>query len=312
MNPQSLITALGAGAASAALFALQARGEAAPGLLGLFAPLPLMIVGLGYGERLALLAAAVTLALVLALFDPFVCAVAFISVAAPALVLTALSSREKTAGPGWLLLACALLSILLILIVISAEIWGGTSFDAALAEIAEKMKPAAEAIFNASGDIFGDINPNTLARLLALALMPAAAAWGVVGFAVNLWLAGRATAVSGLLQRPWPDLPSTLRLPRPAFVGVGLAAVACLSPGVIRVMAACALAALLTAFAISGLAALHGVTRGRAGRPAVLSGFYVLCFALFPWPLIVMAGLGIADVVRPLRRGGDIPTPSQP
>jgi hypothetical protein len=304
---------LGAGLASAALFALQAKGGVGPGFVGLFAPLPLMIVAMAHGERLALLAAAVGLGLAFTQFDAVICGLFAASVELPACFLGALAAREKRGTPGALLLACVCFAVALVWIVLAVEAWNADSLDAAIGDIAAKLTPAAGKMIDASAGAFADEDAGALAQMLALALMPVAAVWGVVGFALNLWLAGRAAAISGLLARPWPDLPSTLRLPRAAFAGVGLAGAACLLPSPTRLWAACALSALMAGYGLAGLAALHGVTRGRAGRPALLCGFYALCVALFPLPLVVMAGLGLADSARPMTRNARLqPNPNPP
>ena len=59
-------------------------------------------------------------------------------------------------------------------------------------------------------------------------------------------------------------------------------------------------ASLLTAYAILGFAVLHMMTRGRSGRPFVLSGIYVAVI-VFLWPALLMALLGLADTAFDLR-----------
>ena len=80
--------------------------------------------------------------------------------------------------------------------------------------------------------------------------------------------------------------------------------------GASRVVASCAAVALGAAFALQGLAAIHRLTADRQSRFAILLSLYAINFVLFPLPLFVMAGVGVADNVRPLRR---LPaTPSNP
>ena len=66
-------------------------------------------------------------------------------------------------------------------------------------------------------------------------------------------------------------------------------------------MAATAAVAFGVAFALQGLAAIHRITRGRNSRAGLLSALYALILILFPLPLFIAAGVGIADQVRPLR-----------
>jgi hypothetical protein len=70
----------------------------------------------------------------------------------------------------------------------------------------------------------------------------------------------------------------------------------------------CAAAGLGVAFALQGLAALHRLSRGRASRSGLLSALYALVFFLFPLPLFILAGVGVADNVKPLWRS--LPKPS--
>ena len=70
--------------------------------------------------------------------------------------------------------------------------------------------------------------------------------------------------------------------------------------------------ALGVAFVMQGLAALHRLTRGKASRPGLLSALYMLIFILFPLPLFVVAGVGVADNVKPLRRSLPKPPSTNP
>jgi hypothetical protein len=141
-------------------------------------------------------------------------------------------------------------------------------------------------------------------------MAPAAAGWGVIAFAGNLWLAARVTQISGLLKRPWPDMPTTLGLPKAALFVFAIVLGLCVAPGVTRVLASSATAALMVAFALQGLATLHALTRGKQTRIAILASVYALTLALFPWPLVVAAGLGVTDLARSLRQRLAAPAPT--
>ena len=299
---QQIIMALGAGLASAILFVVPAKGSALAFALGLIAPLPLMIAAIGQGERIGAATGVLGAASIALVLDPRVGGFYLLTVAIPALVLCGMTRRPVLGAPGYLLLACAVFATLLAWSGVALEALTYPSLDAALEDIVNRLTPIATSILNAPENPLSGLDPREFATWVALGMTPAAAAWGVAGLAINLWLAARISAISGQLPRPWPDLPTTLRLPRWGFALLAGAVAACAIAGLGRLLASAAVAALVVAFALHGLAALHALTRGRSGRPAILVGFYTLCFALFPWPLLIAASLGLADVARPFRR----------
>ena len=73
------------------------------------------------------------------------------------------------------------------------------------------------------------------------------------------------------------------------------------------------LGALFTAFSIQGLAIVHDRTRGRAFRPIILTGLYVLLFLTQGALMIVLSLFGLADTVFGFRRTGvnpNLPPPT--
>ena len=144
---------------------------------------------------------------------------------------------------------------------------------------------------------------------MLVASIPAMMAfWSVLALSLNLWLAARVTMISGQFGQDWPDLPSHLVLPRLALAAFTLAALACVPTGVIRVIASSAAAALGVALSLQGLAAIHRLTMDRQGRLSILAAIYAVIFVLFPLPLFVMAGVGVADIIKPLKRLPSKPT----
>jgi hypothetical protein len=307
---QRYLIAIGAGLAAGVLFVLPAKGMMLGMWLSVLAPLPLMIAVLGYGLSAGLMAALIG-ALACALIQPSLSIVFLVSNAVPALLLGWLSvhvfSGDRRIGPGLLLTVVTALAIL--------AVWGMLAFvgfsygglDKAATEIAAGAHEIIKALPGIE-DGAGGLNADDLAQVLVASVPAVMAFWSVLTLSINLWLAARVAMVSGQLSRPWPDLPSHLMLPRGALAAFAMASLACALPGVIRVMASAAAVALGVAFAMQGLAALHRLTRGLAARPGLLAGLYTLIFILFPLPLIIVAGVGVADNVKPLRRS--LPTPS--
>jgi hypothetical protein len=308
------LIAFGAGLAAGVLFVLPAKGMMAGVWLSILAPMPLMIAVIGYGSLAGLVAAFVG-ALACAAMKLELSLFFLLSTAFPALLLGWLAghpfAQERRLGPGFLMAAVAGLAI--------AAVWGMLAFvavvhgdmDAAATQMAsglrdmlQRMKGIEEGAAVMPLDEF--------VQWLVAAIPAIMAFWTVLVMSLNLWLAARVSMISGLLNREWPDLPTHLELPRVALGAFALAILACALPGASRVLGSSAAVALGVAFSFQGLAAIHRVTRGSAARSGVLWGLYVLMFFLFPLPLFVAAGVGVADNVRPLRRSPSTPTSNNP
>lgn len=309
-----ILIALGAGLAAGVLFILPSNGLMAGVWLSVIAPMPLMIVVMGQG-LLAGLGAAVAGALICAVMKPAISPVFLVSSAAPALFLAWLCvhvfSNGRRLTPGQLLAAVASIAILAVwgMVAFVAASYGG--LDEALGEIASGV---TEALRNMKGmeDGAGGVPLADFVQVLVVSMPAVMAFWSVLALSANLWLAARVTLISGQLSQAWPDLPTSLALPRSALVAFAIATLACALPGPARVLASSAAVGLGVAFALQGLAAVHRLTRGRAGRPGLLSLLYTLIFFLFPLPLFVAAGVGVADNVKPLRRSLPKPTSTNP
>ena len=97
------------------------------------------------------------------------------------------------------------------------------------------------------------------------------------------------------------DLPFELRLPRDC-IWVLLAAVAACTLGEMpRAIASTLAASFLTAYALHGLAVVHGFLRGNPVRAALLFGLYAL-ITLTAWPLLLAAAVGMFDSLIPVTR----------
>ncbi len=308
---QRILIALGAGLAAGVLFVLPTKGMMAGIWLSVLAPMPLMIACMGYGLVVGL-GAAIIGACLAAIFQPALGLTFLITTAFPALLLAWLA-RHVFGGlrlsPGYLLTAVAALSII--------AVWGTVAFaavsfgglDVAARELAASV---ATVLKNLRGvEDAADVMPVEEFSSLVVASMPAMLAfWSMLALSLNLWLAARVTMISGRFGETWPDLPTHLFLPRSALAAFALATLACAPPGVTRVFASSAAVALCVAFSLQGLTAIHRLTMGRQGRAGILLALYVVMFLLFPLPLFVMAGVGVADNVKPLRRSLPKPTPT--
>lgn len=313
--------AVGAGLASALLFAVSATGGVAAMLLAYFTALPLVIAALGYGHRYGLLAAAVGALAVAVGLGPVLGGFYAVSFALPAWWLSFLAGSAKRAAAGspdrtppaaWRSLgtvvvwAVAVSSAAVLASGLAATItFGGygKAVDVVAHGLTDALASSRESEIASGG--------RDLADLLAHALPLAVAASTCLMLLVNLWLGGRVTQVSRRFPRPWPNVPDGLRLPRVAALvlaaGAGLAFAAGLDTAV-GAAAATVAAPLGLVFALQGLGTVHVLTRGFPARPGVLVLIYLVTVMLRPSAL-ALALLGVIDCLGPLRSRRSPPKP---
>ncbi len=128
---------------------------------------------------------------------------------------------------------------------------------------------------------------------------PMAAMIAMPTLAINLWLAGKITATSGRLHRPWPDLMS-VTLPPMTLVALCLAMAFCFTGGLPAILARIITASLMMAYALTGFAVLHTVTLTLRSRAFWLAASYVIV-VMFTWPIAALVLLGLADAIFGVR-----------
>ncbi|MDB5652982.1 MAG: hypothetical protein JWQ94_595 [Tardiphaga sp.] len=301
----TLLIALAAGAASMLMFAaLPLTGALASIFMFYFSPLPLMVAGLGWGPLVASIGgivAATGLGLLfgMSFLIVFVFTVALpswwlghlallgrrVGVAVPAAAGKAAIAAEIEWYPvGRLLLWIAGFAALTTMGALLTLGFDSEAIHGALRPILMRAMEASEI-------------PATDRNVAAtLAVAPAAAALvAIVTLTLNLWVAGRITATSGRLQRPWPDLNSAA-LPPMTLVALCVSIALAFQGGLLGIFAMIVSATLILAFALTGFAALHTLTRGMKNRALWLSSAYALVTFLV-WPIAAMVVLGLADAL---------------
>ena len=307
-----ILIALAAGAASALMFASMVSGALISVLLLYLAPLPLMVASLGWGPLCATIggiAAAIGLSAIFGL--PY--GLAFVvSVALPAwwlghlaLLGRPVASSEASVGNGadagppplqwypvgrilpWIAGFAALttMSVLLTL-----------GHDAAT--VTSVIRHGLSLVWGRDEAI----NEETQRGIDMLAtIAPAAAAIvAMMTLTLNLWLAAKITATSGRLHRPWPDLNNTA-LPPMTLAALSVAIAFCFIGGLSAMLAQIIGSALTMAYALAGFAVLHTLTLALRHRALWLSCTYTVV-AVFGWPVLAIAVLGLADAVFGLRQ----------
>jgi hypothetical protein len=305
---QVFLIGIGAGAATALLFASVASGSPLSVLLFYLAPLPILLAALGWSHWAGLIAALFASAGLAAVFSSYFFLAFLIGVALPAwwLGYLALLARPVEGAPdglewypvGHLVVWAAILGAS---VVIAGMLHFGTdeeSFRATLRNFLERMlrggRTATPPVELPKGAESG-----RLIDFLVVALPPTAAVVTTITNLLNLWLASRVARISGRLLRPPSDLAS---MQFPAYAPALIAAAVAVSfiPGLIGSFGTVFTASLLMAYAILGLAVMHAITRGMASRPFALGGLYaVLIF--FGWPVLILSMLGLADTAFNIR-----------
>jgi hypothetical protein len=303
---QIVLIGLGAGAAAALLFASVVSGSTVAMLLLVLAPLPVLIVALGWSHWAGLIAAA-TAAACLAVLGVDVPAVFLLGVGLPAwwlgyltlLARPAATPNEREWYPvGRLVLWAACINAL---IVGAALLSSGTD----LASLRSAMHAVLDSRLD---DVIGEQldDPADAGRLVDLVVMfvPAAAAVSLtLSTVVNLWLAGRIVKISGRLQRPWPRL-ADMRFPSLAPAVLGVAVAGSFLPDLIGMSSTALAATLMIAHVLLGLAVIHALTIGLSGRGFVLGCVYaaIVVFSWpIRWPILFIGLLGMTDALFDLR-----------
>lgn len=311
---QVLLIGLGAGAASALLFASIVSGSPLAILLFYLSALPLMLAAIAWSHLAGLFALVFgTLSLAITL-NTWIAFVYLAAVAMPAYMLAYMAMLGREVAPaegsappqmewyptGRLVLWAAAIAFSLVAVVI---LQFGTSFETYQKEIRTTFERVLKLQARIPADqplkLPGVQNADAFLNTL-VAIMPAAAAvLSMLTSLVNLWLAGRVARVSGRLRRPWPSL-NEVALPLAAVILLAVALAVSFTSGMPGFIAAIGIAVLTLAFSIAGFSALHALTRNVGARTWILAGAWTSVL-LLGWPLLFAAILGIADTVFNLR-----------
>ncbi len=300
---------LAAGVASALLFAAILSASLLSIPLFYLAPLPIMIAALGWGHLTGLLATAAASASLAFAFGGFLFLAFLIGVGLPAWWLSYLALLAKV-EPGedpaqlqWypvgrVVVWAALLAGLVIAIAIPNIGSDVESFRSTLRATFERVLQLQRGGGARDGGATASSGAAAV-EFLTLILPATAGVLAMLTHLFSLWLGARAVAISGLLRRPWPDIPA-LALPPSVWIILPVAIFAMFLPGLAGVMAGVFAATLLTACALVGLGVMHTLTRALNGRGFVLGGLYAGIF-LLGWPLLLMSVLGALDAALDLR-----------
>lgn len=292
------------GLAAAVLFIVVARGGVGGLMLAHLAPLPIMIISLGYGVRHSASAALLATAILSVYPHPVVGMFHSLMVAGPAwLACYAASGAPRgkrdlitTDYAGWAALGpAAIIALVVSLWLIVASISFG-SLDEALNPIRARAYLILDEMVKKNNALEGQFDPVALSGSVAMAIPAFVASYAIIIHLVNLWIAGRLSLASGLLSRPWPDIADSFRLPK-AVGGVFLSGLAlCLFSGPSAAIGYVLATSMGLILSFQGLAVAHARLRTRPNGMILLAFMYFLV-GLLGWPLVLFSLIGLADLI---------------
>ena len=314
---------LAAGCASALMFASINSGALISLLLFYLAPLPLMVAALGWGPLAATIGGIAAACGLGAIFGLPYCIAFAITVAVPAWWLGHLAllgrplpatASEDGSAPAVVQLEWYPIGRILLWIASFAAL---TTIAAMLTlggdaeTINGVLRRGLTRILTPTGSTpSGDVERWVVA--LAIIAPAAATIIAMMTLTLNLWLAGKITATSGRLHRPWPDLKSA-ELPPMTLVALCVALALCFIGGLVAMFAQITTTALMMAYGLTGFAVLHTLTLAFKSRIFWLCCTYAIVVA-FGWPVLALIALGLADAVFGIRqrylRGKPPPLPA--
>jgi hypothetical protein len=302
------LVGFGAGVASALLSYSATRGSSPllVILLGLLTPLPSLLAGLGWGWLPAATAAAVGALATGVATGASSAAGYLLTLGVPSVLIAYLAylSRPDAHGSdarewypsGRLIAAMALYAGALP--VLFLPLIGG-SYEALRNPVGKEfqrlslrmpelgMKPMTEQQVQAFTDLFITTLPAVLA------------AYWLIVFTVNAYLAGRIVLASGRLVRDWPDLPA-MAYPAGFPLLLLLAVGASYAPGIVGVAGTSFAGALLLAYLVAGLSLVHFIARGRA--PWALWFVYAGLILFGPYAAVIITLGGLIDPIFKLKQ----------
>lgn len=305
-NLQQIGISLLAGLAAAAVGAVAVRGGFGGLLFAHVAPLPIVIIALGFGITHAASAALLATVILSIWPHPIVGMGYALLVAAPAF-LGAYAASGAPRGDrdlltknlsSWAALApAAMLSMAAIFWIIVASIQFG-SLNEALSTVQGRAYLLFQ-MMQKEGMLDEKANLSELSGAFARSVPGFVASYGLLIHVLNLWIGGRIAQASGLLGRPWPDIARDYRLPRTvaALFASGLALVFFSGPPAAIGVVLLSVMGLLLAF--QGLAVFHEYLRALNFSAMVLSALYLFAGAMtvwMGWPIAFLAALGLSDM----------------
>jgi len=319
MTASPNLIGIGAGLVAAVLFASLANNSALAFMLFYLTPLPVLLAGMGWGVRAALLAfASATSLLALVLSIKYALGFALM-VGVPGFILSYLMllRRHLPAGDpagaaggqgqihtewypfgrvvAWAsVMAGGLVTVALLLIG-----GDGESYRQMIASVFDDA--AMKQLQSMLGSEFDQAEFQLFVERFSRYILPAfAATFWLLIMVGNLWLAAKSAVISGLLDRPVPDFT---KIDYPLFLSVGFVIALALnfSSGLIGLIGTAFLGAFACAHLLLGLGVVHVLVGGLPLKLFFLLALYA-GLILTPWVGLPVTVLGLLEPFLGLRR----------
>ena len=313
------IVGIGSGIVAAVLFASLATNTALAMLLFYVTPLPILLARLGWGRvagQLSFVTAVVLVGVILSLRTAVLYGV---TIGLPALFLAYLTLLNRSMipedaegrpltdmppvvewyPPGHVIAWAALMAGGMAATSLLLLSGGAEAYHRGVREVFEQgVLPQ----FEAAGVPLDALRAERYVAIFSRLLLPMIAAvfWMAV-MLLNLWLAARSAAISGLLPRPWPAF-ANLEYPPLMTLGFLASIGAALLPGMPGIMAMAFIGAFGLAYLLLGLVVLHQLLAGNPLKPLLLAGVYLALIVMVQWAAVAVALIGLAEPLLELRQ----------
>lgn len=290
-----------AGLVSVLLFSVVAVGSSFSVLLYLVAPLPILIVALGWRHTAGIAGAVTGMVLATLWFSPLAAFTFALVAGIPGWLFgyLLLLSRETENGTEWyplgrFLLWIAALNALLTCFGILVIARDYDTFLTAFRGLVDVLQQIDTGVFEGLGEAEKAETITRFSQLAAVLVLLLSTAMSVTIMTFLVWGAAKIVKMSGKLPRPWPDLSST-RMPRNVIgVTVLAALLTFFLSGFASLFSAVIAASLVMAFCLQGLTVIHAITRPLKTRLPILFALYALFLILPGWPILGFALVGMA------------------
>ena len=293
-----------AGVTTALLCLGIAGGSALAVVLFFISPVPLMLAGLGFGLKSALIGAFVATAGTMAFANGLVAVVVALAIAVPACAsafwLNLARPAEEIGGPqgklAWYPLADVVFAISLMTglayVIFGAMIGFGPDIAGQLAaELIDRFRATnPEIVFTPEGEA-------SLRDMLLTSIPILQPFFWMLSLTLSIYIAVAVALRSGLTRRPKEDWTLALRMPRHATFAFLAAVLVSFVPGSLGHVGGSFAGALGAGFTMAGFAMLHARTRGMAGRTAILLLAY-LSVVIIGFPVLVFFIAGVIGAGR--------------
>lgn len=276
------------------------------------ATLPVLIAGLGWGDRSAVAAVAVASLVISLAVSPLVALMFLATSLGPAAWISHLANLARPADEvggaagtlAWYPLSrimfnlCALVTAGLI--VLGVIVGYGTDV------VGKVVDSFVKVVEQQNPSYHPDAHAVAQMKVFFVHALPAVqgAVWVVILFAC-FYVAAALVRMSGKAGRPRDDVPAALRMPRPAVAVFAAGLILAFVGGVPAFIGSAVCGAFAAGFMLSGFAVVHHRTRGKSWRFAALwLGYVAVLLFTVPLAFFFFTGLLESAGALPARRAG--------